>query len=110
VRERVERARAIQAARARTKEVNGRLNATLGAADLARVVSLDLAGEQVLRSAAEALGLSARAFGKVLRVSRTLADLDGQDAVRADHVSEALHLRHLDRVRAAGMHTIAVAG
>ncbi|NUO48108.1 MAG: YifB family Mg chelatase-like AAA ATPase [Polyangiaceae bacterium] len=110
VRERVEQARAVQAARARSNEVSARLNATLGAADLARVVSLDAAAEAVLRSAAEALGLSARAFGKVLRVSRTLADLDGKDGVGAPHVSEALHLRLLDRVRAPGALASTAAG
>ena len=45
----------------------------------------------------ERLGLSARAYGKVLRVARTLADLDHSDAVRAPHVAEAVHARLLDR-------------
>ncbi len=100
VRERVVQARAAQAARASSGEVGARLNATLGAADLARVASPDAAAERVLRTAAEALGLSARAFGKVLRVARTLADLEGATGVGAPHVAEALHLRLLDRVRA----------
>jgi magnesium chelatase family protein len=100
VRQRVERAREAQAARAGSAEVGAQLNATLGAADLARVAAPDAAAEQILRSAAEALGLSARAFGKVLRVARTLADLEGATAVGAPHVAEALHLRLLDRVRA----------
>jgi magnesium chelatase family protein len=45
----------------------------------------------------ERLGLSARAYGKVLRVARTIADLEGQDAVRAPQIAEAIHLRLLDR-------------
>ena len=47
--------------------------------------------------AVEALALSARAYSKVLRVARTIADLDGDDAVRARHIAEAIQLRTLDR-------------
>ncbi len=97
VRGRVEAARHAQAERARRGEVAATTNAALGAKELALVAAPDHAGEALLRSAAEALGLSARAFGKVLRVARTLADLDGKDAVGASHVAEAIHLRLLDR-------------
>jgi magnesium chelatase family protein len=45
----------------------------------------------------ERLGLSARAYGKVLRVARTIADLEGEVAVRSPHLAEAIHLRLLDR-------------
>ena len=57
-----------------------------------------------LAQAVERLGLSARAYGKVLRVARTLADLDHSDAVRAPHVAEAVHARLLDRDPQAGLH------
>jgi magnesium chelatase family protein len=58
---------------------------------------LDDTGESVLRQAMTELGLSARAHDKVLRISRTIADLGGADAVTSDHVLEAIHYRRLDR-------------
>lgn len=96
VRERVETARAIQRDRAVRGEVTGETNATLTPADLSRVAALDQAGLSLLRSSAESLGLSARAWGKVLRVARTLADLEGATAVGSPHVGEAVHYRLLD--------------
>jgi magnesium chelatase family protein len=51
----------------------------------------------MLSGAVERLGLSARAYGKVLRVARTIADLDGSPAVQPAHVAEAIGLRVLDR-------------
>ena len=51
----------------------------------------------MLAAAVERLALSARAYGKVLRVARTIADLDGSDAVLPRHVAEAIGLRVLDR-------------
>jgi magnesium chelatase family protein len=96
VRDRVIAARAVQADRARG--FGGALtNAALCPRDLERVATPDAAGARVLASAMERLGLSARAYGKVLRVARTIADLDGSDAVRAPHVAEAVHARLLDR-------------
>jgi magnesium chelatase family protein len=96
VRDRVIVARVAQAERAERLGVAS-TNATLGPRDLARVATPDLEGARVLGSAVERLGLSARAYGKVLRVARTIADLDGSDAVRAPHVAEAVHARLLDR-------------
>ena len=72
----------------------------LGTRDLERVASTDDAGRRLLATAVDRLGLSARAYGKVLRVARTLADLDGGGALRAVHVAEAVHARLLDRVDA----------
>jgi magnesium chelatase family protein len=97
VRERVSRARAAQAERARRREVRVDLNAALPPRDLAKVASLDEQGSQILASAVERLGLSARAYTKVLRVARTVADLEGSAAVKAMHVAEAVQLRLLDR-------------
>ena len=59
--------------------------------------SPDAEGQAILRHALERLGLSARAHDKVLRVARTIADLDGREAVGADHVAEAMQYRALDR-------------
>jgi magnesium chelatase family protein len=97
VRERVVRARSIQSARRARGEVSARANGELGVRDLDRVARPDDAGARLLATAVERLGLSARAYGKVLRVARTVADLDGSDAVGAPHVAEAIQARLLDR-------------
>jgi len=73
--------------------VNGRMTGKL----LREFCRLDDAGETVLRQAMTELGLSARAHDKVLRVSRTIADLAGRKEVTADDVLEAIHYRRLDR-------------
>ena len=52
---------------------------------------------QMLEKSFEALGLSARAYDKILRVARTIADLDGSDNITIDHVTEAVQYRSLDR-------------
>ena len=96
VRARVVAARAVQLERARAFGC-ATTNAALGPRDLERFAQPDEAGARVLASAVERLGLSARAYGKVLRVARTLADLEGVDAVRASHIAEAVHARLLDR-------------
>lgn len=97
VRERVIAARAVQQARALSGEVRASANAQLSPQDVDRVATPDEAGLRLIASAVERLGLSARAYGKILRTARTIADLDGSTAVRAPHVAEAVQLRVLDR-------------
>jgi magnesium chelatase family protein len=97
VRERVVKAREAQTERRRRGEADAATNAALSSRSLARVATPDEAGTRVLFSAVEKLGLSARAYDKVLRVARTAADLEGSDAVRAAHVAEAVQARLLDR-------------
>ncbi|AKT39228.1 YifB family Mg chelatase-like AAA ATPase [Chondromyces crocatus] len=97
VRARVMAARAVQRARFEGGEASALVNTALGPRDLARVAAPDAEGERLLRVAVERLGLSARAYGKVLRVARTLADLAGSDAVRSAQVAEAIGMRLLDR-------------
>ena len=72
-------------------------NARMIGKDLRRTCQLDDAGELILRQAMTELGLSARAHDKVLRLARTIADLAESENIRADHVSEAIQYRRLDR-------------
>ena len=90
VRERVAQARKCQAQR-------GCVNATLSGRELQEACSLERSSEKLLSSAMEKLGLSARALHRILRVARTLADLDGSDAVTQPHLVEALGYRQFDR-------------
>jgi magnesium chelatase family protein len=94
---RVENARNVQQERADRGVVLARTNAALAPRDLDRVTVLCETGARMLSGAVERLGLSARAYGKVLRVARTIADLDGSAAVQPAHVAEAIGLRVLDR-------------
>jgi magnesium chelatase family protein len=95
VRERVARARAVQLDRAGKR--GARCNARLKGATLRRHCALDDACRQILTAAVERLGLSARAHDRILRLARTIADLDGATALRAEHVAEAIQYRALDR-------------
>jgi magnesium chelatase family protein len=97
VRARVEAARQAQLARFERREASSPINATLGPADLDRVAKPCEDGARLLASAFARLALSARAYGKLLRVARTLADLDGSTHVAPRHVAEAIGARVLDR-------------
>jgi len=103
VRERVHRARQRQAERKRDRELGARLNAFLSPRDVERVAKLTTTAERMLSSAAERLGLSARAHGKIIRVARTIADLANKDDIGPEHVAEAIGLRVLDRKTSFGV-------
>ena len=72
-------------------------NARMSSRLLRKHAAIDAEGERILRQAVSELGLSARAHDKVLRVARTIADLAGEDAISAMHLSEAIQYRRLDR-------------
>ena len=92
IRARVERARAIQ--RARYESVNGvGANAHAPPRWLDRHGGVDRAAREQLGAAAERLGFTARAYHRVLRVARTIADLDGSEIVLAEHVAEGIGYR-----------------
>jgi len=91
IRARVETARSRQQARAEVTGVS--VNARLPPRALRRVCDLDRKGERLLRQASERLGLTARAFDRVLRVARTIADLEASPQVAVDHIAEALQFR-----------------
>jgi magnesium chelatase family protein len=99
---RVARAREIQTGRYAALGTPGRTNASASAALLDEVAKPDGAGLALLRDAADAMQLSARGYHRVLRVARTLADLDGADKIGRIHLAEALSYRALaDDVRRA---------
>jgi magnesium chelatase family protein len=72
-------------------------NATMRTPELKEHCVLDDAGQLLMKQAMEELGLSARAFDKVRRVARTIADMEGSEKIQAQHVSEAVQYRLLDR-------------
>jgi len=94
---RVAAARARQAARftAVAERPRPRVNAEADGALLERVAAPDAAGRTLLGQAAEKMRLTARGYHRVLRVARTLADLEGAEAVRRIHVAEALSYRRI---------------
>lgn len=90
MRERVEEARQRQRER-------GYANAVIPTPALRQVCALDEAGERTLEMAVRRMGLSARAHDRVLKVARTIADLDDGGTVKAKHLAEAVQYRSLDR-------------
>ena len=68
-------------------------NANLGRKELDRWCALDQAGQKLMRGAFERMGLTARSYDRILRVARTIADLDGSETIGAGHLAEALQYR-----------------
>jgi magnesium chelatase family protein len=99
VRERVEAARRRQAERSERDGPRkaGCVNARLKGAALRRACAVDAAGRRLLADAVEKLGLSARAHDRILRVARTIADLEGTERILTAHLAEAAQYRALDR-------------
>ena len=102
IRQRVELARVRQRDRFRDRP-GLRANAQMTSRDLRRYCPLAEPVERLLREAVGRLGLSARAYHRVLKISRTIADLDGAAQLSVAHVSEAIQYRSLDRRRAAAV-------
>jgi magnesium chelatase family protein len=71
----------------------------MGPAEVRRWCQPDARGEALLRQATSRLGLSARGWHRLLRVGRTIADLEGSAALAAAHLAEAIHYRAVDRAR-----------
>jgi magnesium chelatase family protein len=90
IRTRVEQARTVQRAR-------GCYNSRMPALDVRKICALDDAGERTLEMAVRRMGLSAGAHDRVLKVARTVADLDHSPAVTAKHLAEAVQYRSSDR-------------
>jgi magnesium chelatase family protein len=101
IRERVVKARIVQ--QQRYLNIPGmHSNAMMGSKQLREICRIDEAGQQLLKNAMEKLGLSARAYDRILKVSRTIADLDGSKNIKTNHLAEAIQYRSLDREGWAG--------
>lgn len=96
IRERVVEARNIQQERFKNN-ANIHANAQMSSKSVRDVCQINKAGHTLLRNAMEKLSLSARAYDRILKVSRTIADLDASEEVKTEHLAEAIHFRSLDR-------------
>ncbi len=95
IRERVNRARETQLQR--FSGMSFYCNAQMSARELRKHCQIEAAGERLLELAINRLGLSARAYTRILKVARTIADLDASERIEANHISEAIQYRSLDR-------------
>ena len=96
IRERVVAARKIQEERYQGKE-GVYSNAQIPAKEIRTVCRLNNEGQALLKNAMERLSLSARAYDRILKVSRTIADLEAATDIKVEHLAEAIHYRSLDK-------------
>jgi len=96
VRERVIKAREIQQERFK-HEAGMHSNAQMGGKEVQEICIISDAGRNLLKRAMEKLNLSARAYDRILKVSRTIADLAQSEEIKVEHLAEAIHYRSLDR-------------
>ncbi|KAB2858729.1 MAG: YifB family Mg chelatase-like AAA ATPase [Flavobacteriales bacterium] len=101
IRERVIKAREIQAKRfEQNKGIYA--NAQMSSKQLREICEINQAGQDLLKVAMDRLGLSARAYDRILKVARTIADLDSSPKIETNHLAEAIQFRSLDREGWAG--------
>lgn len=101
IRERVIKAREIQAERYKDNE-GVYANAQMSSKMLKEICVINTASQNLLKIAMQKLNLSARAYDRILKVSRTIADLAGSEEIKAEHIAEAIQYRSLDREGWAG--------
>jgi len=95
IRERVNAARSMQTQRFQQGKIHS--NAQMGAKELKRFCEVSGEGQRLMETAITKFGLSARAYDRILKVSRTIADLEGSKDIQSAHISEAIQYRSLDR-------------
>ena len=95
IRKRVNRARAIQQARLAPFGLHA--NSQMQARHIRKFCKLDSAGDQLLEQVTDKLGLSARSFTRILKLTRTIADLAGVEQINSQHLAEAIQYRGQDR-------------
>ncbi len=95
IRERINKARKVQFERFKNKKYFS--NAFMSNKDINTYCKIDEDGENLLKQAMTKLGLSARAYHKILKVARTIADLEGEEHIKSPHIAEAIQYRVLDR-------------
>ena len=95
IRTRVIKAREIQSLRFANTRIH--CNAQMQSKEVKKYCILDDKAYEILKSAIDKLNFSARSYDKILKVSRTIADLDAMDLIKANHVAEAIRYRFIDR-------------
>ncbi len=101
IRDRVIEARKIQEKRY-AENNNIHCNAQMGSRELKSICGITKEGHELLKVAMDRLNLSARAYDRILKVARTIADLDSSEEIKTDHLAEAIQYRSLDRENWAG--------
>ncbi|MDU8886261.1 YifB family Mg chelatase-like AAA ATPase [Yeosuana sp. MJ-SS3] len=96
IRKRVTAARELQTNRFKDSD-KVHYNAQMNSKQIRKYCELDEASKQLLKTAMERLSLSARAYDRILKVARTIADIEGVEAINGSHISEAIQYRSLDR-------------
>lgn len=95
IKKRVDAARNIQINRYKNHSIYS--NAELSSSLLDKYCKLDASSKELMKKAFDRLGLSARAYGKILKIARTIADLDFSESIQKTHIAEAIQYRSLDR-------------
>lgn len=101
IRERVMKAREVQQQRYHGRQ-RIHANAQMGGREVQEICIIDDTSKNLLSRAMERLNLSARAYDRILKVSRTIADLAHSENILPEHIAEAIHYRSLDRENWAG--------